>query len=493
MLHGTSECIAENELISWAAGELSHARIVALDRHVDACEHCQVLVGEALRNSGATLHGTRNAATFHDGAIVAERYRIDRFLAHGGMGEVYEATDQWLKHRVALKTLLASIADDATALARLKLEVLTARQVSHPNVCRIFDFGFHTRRPAHRKGKVEQIAFLTMELLQGESLKAKLRRHGPLAQSEAFGIVRQLASGLATAHAAGVIHRDFKPDNVMLVEAEYFERVVITDFGLARSALIASSEPLSSSHHLLGTLDYMAPEQLLGSPATPRSDLFALGVVLYEMLAGRLPFDGETAAARAFARTRKAPTPPSKLNPGITKRWDAAILRCLAIEPSERFSSAEDVVRALQDHPPPRRTRWQVPVALAAVLAAAALGYFGIRSVSRGGGSSGAPQDVEPRPDPRPAAAIPVAPLPNAPATPLLGVTSGRPAAMPARQPRFGSSPTGSASSSSTEPVPQPKPRKPPPRAIPLPARPPAITNQEKPAADGLLDPFVTQ
>jgi hypothetical protein len=147
MAQETSDCLSENELLAWVAGHLTNERIGVLDRHVDGCDHCQTLLGEALRNSreGLEPRGPKGG-TFSEGELVAERYRVVRFLARGGMGEVYEVEDQWLRQNVAMKTLLASIADDDSALARLKAEVLLARRISHPNVCRVFDLGFGEKR-----------------------------------------------------------------------------------------------------------------------------------------------------------------------------------------------------------------------------------------------------------------------------------------------------------------------------------------------------------
>jgi serine/threonine protein kinase len=353
--------------LAWTSGRLPKVRIQALDVHVDGCEHCQALIAEALRASGDADDPRPREETFADNELVAGRYRVVRFLARGGMGEVYEVYDLWLKDTVALKTLLASIADDASALARLKAEVLLARRISHPNVCRVYDLGFHDKRSTIPGMAGERVAFLTMEFLPGETLRTRLRRTGRFTLQEARPIAAQMMAGMADAHSAGIIHRDFKSDNVMLVEEEGSNelRVVVTDFGLARSSLLMFAQPLtSSSHRALGTLDYMAPEQLEGKPATQQSDIYALGVVLFEMLTGKLPFEGDSLVARALRRVQSEPPRPSSMASDIDDNWDRVILKCLARDPAERFDRVSDIGALLEASTTPsprsRRKRWLV-------------------------------------------------------------------------------------------------------------------------------------
>jgi len=291
--------------------------------------------------------------TFAVDDVVAGRYRVVRFIARGGMGEVYEVEDLELGEKVALKTICPELAATDRARERFKREILLARKVTHPNVCRIFDLGYHVVDE-------EQVTFLTMELLQGQSLGARL--HGePMGQEESLELIRQMADGLGAAHQAGIVHRDFKPANVVLVPGEEGPRAVITDFGLARTdAAGRALADVTGTGEVLGTPAYMAPEQLEGRRLTAATDVYALGLVVYEMATGARPFDGDTAFQIALMRLQGPPTAPSEHRPDLDPVWEQAILRCLAMDPSERFASTGDVVRALTGEsvaPPARRSR----------------------------------------------------------------------------------------------------------------------------------------
>jgi serine/threonine protein kinase len=239
-----------------------------------------------------------------EGPIVAGRWRITRFIAVGGMGEVYEAEDVALGERVALKTVRRDAAYDSVAVERFKREVLLARKVSHPNVCRIFEFGVE-----------REIVFLTMELLAGETLATRLRERGPMPLVEARAIAVQLCAALEAAHAAGVVHRDLKANNVMLVG----ERAVVTDFGLARafSGEASDDTSLTGRGMLVGTPAYMAPEQIDGGPIGPATDIYALGVLLFELVSGRRPFEGGSGMEVAMRRLREDPPSLRALAPNV--------------------------------------------------------------------------------------------------------------------------------------------------------------------------------
>jgi serine/threonine protein kinase len=390
------DCLTENELLAWARGGLPDERVRDLDRHVDICEPCRSLLAEALRDSsdGGGVRPPREPRgpgenTFATDELVAERYRVARLVARGGMGEVYEVEDQWLHHTVALKTLLAAVADDDSALARLKAEVLLARHIAHPNVCRVFDFGFTEKPRGRDNGVAERIPFLTMEYLAGETLAARIRRTGCLSVEAARPIVSQMLSGLAVAHAAGIVHRDFKSDNVMLVPSGDSEhpRVVVADFGLARSLRFNGQSLSSSGHHALGTLDYMAPEQLRGCPATRQSDVYAVGTVMFEMLTGRLPFGDTSALARALLRSQSAAPRVGELVPGIPPKWERVIARCLERNPSARFSEIAEIAPLLAEPArrkqlSPRAAVW-LGVVSAAALAIVAPRWSARRSIAR--------------------------------------------------------------------------------------------------------------
>lgn len=285
-----------------------------------------------------------------DGSVIAERYRIVRFIARGGMGEVYEAEDLALGGRVALKTILPTLEEGTEYVERFKREIHVARHVTHPNVCRIYDLGVHRAPAAPGEPAPPELLFLTMELLHGTTLSERLR-YGPMAITEALPLVVQLAAGLHAAHEAGVVHRDFKSANVMLVPSHKEgrpPRVVITDFGLARPA--ASTESLvsiSDGGAVVGTPAYMAPEQVVGKPATPAADIYALGIVVYEMVTGTRPFDGPSPYVVAARRLTEPPPPPRVHVPDLDPAWDEAILRCLKVDPAERFESAPEFSAAL--------------------------------------------------------------------------------------------------------------------------------------------------
>jgi serine/threonine-protein kinase len=319
------------------------------------------------------------AASFSPGEVLAGRFQIARFIAAGGMGEVYEADDRELGGRVALKTIRSGIAEEAGSIDRFKREVHLARQVTHANVCRIYDVFRH-----------EGTTFLTMELLHGETLADRLSRSGRLSTAQALPIVSQIAAGLAAAHRVGVIHRDFKSANVMLVPdagEESGVRAVVTDFGLARRSVAQDGESLSATMTagIAGTPAYMAPEQVEGGTVTAAADIYALGVVMYEMVTGERPFTGHTPLSIAVKRLKEAPSSPRERVRDLDPAWERAILRCLERDPSDRFASAGDVVRAVGGERiaggRPRRARRRIAWAAIALglLTAAAVGYRWIR------------------------------------------------------------------------------------------------------------------
>ncbi len=281
---------------------------------------------------------------FKAGDLVADRYRIVRFIARGGAAEVYEAEDRVLHSRVALKAIRREHSSNATAIERFKREIHLARQVTHPNVSRIYDLGTEQRG-------LENVLFLTMELLAGETLHRRIETKGPMGIEEALPLVQQMAAGLEAAGKAGVVHRDFKSGNVMLAPApedEGGERAVITDFGMARMASGGKeSQVVTGENLVVGSPAYMAPEQIEDGPLTPATDIYAFGVVLYEMVTGRFPFQAETALATALMRLNEKPSPPRTYAPDLDERWNRVILRCLERDPARRFASAEELAWAL--------------------------------------------------------------------------------------------------------------------------------------------------
>jgi tetratricopeptide (TPR) repeat protein/TolB-like protein len=300
-----------------------------------------------------------DSRAFAIGELVADRWRIVRFIARGGMGEVYEAEDTALKEIVALKTVLPEIAANDRAIERFTREVSVARQVTHRHVCRIHDLGTHrsTSAVAARYPKGE-IPFVTMEMLRGEPLSARLLR-GRFSPEEALPLIRQMAAGLDAAHAVGIVHRDFKGGNVILEPAADGVRAVVTDFGLARGMQPDGrfSATVTMGDGLLGSPAYMAPEQVDGRTAGPRADVYAFGTVVYEMVTGSLPFRADNPLATAIKRLTENPIPPREVRPDLDDRWERALLRALDRSPEARFASAGELVAALEgrlEEPPTR-------------------------------------------------------------------------------------------------------------------------------------------
>jgi len=264
---------------------------------------------------------------FLPGTRFGERYRIVELLGRGGMGEVYRADDLHLGQPVALKFLPQNLKNDPTALARLRNEVRVARQIAHANVCRVYDIG-----------EADDQLFLSMEYIDGEDLGSVLRRLGPPAREKSIEIARQLSVGLAAAHEAGVLHRDLKPDNVMI---DGRGRVRITDFGLASFA-----RELALAGRA-GTPAYMAPELFRAAPASTRSDIYALGAVLYELFTGQRAFRADTVSDIRHLHETATPARPSAVIPGIEPVVEEIIVRCLDKDPNLRPLSALAVAAAL--------------------------------------------------------------------------------------------------------------------------------------------------
>jgi murein DD-endopeptidase MepM/ murein hydrolase activator NlpD len=311
--------------------------------------------------------------TFQGGEILGERFRIERLLGAGGMGEVYEASDLVVREPVALKIVRFEAASDERMKARFAQEVYAARKIAHPNICRIHDLHQH-------EGGV---TFLTMELVTGETLDARLRRAGAMNLDDARLVAAQLCDALTAAHHAGVIHRDFKSANVILTESPgRAVRAVVTDFGLARIFhTVEGPHSLTESGKIVGTPAYMAPEQLTGGPITPAVDIYALGVVLYEMVTGSHLFKGERFAA-AVKRISEPPPSPRTMRPDLPVEWDRAILGCLEREPADRIASAADVWATITGEltaPPKTRPRTRaaaIGLAAATVLIVALAGVW---------------------------------------------------------------------------------------------------------------------
>ena len=315
---------------------------------------------------------------FSPGDLVAGRFHIVGFLGAGGMAEVYEAEDQLLdRQRVALKTLPADVAGDTMAIVRLQREMALARQVTHLNVCRVFDVDQHVTSSG------AAIAFFTMELLKGETLAERLQRTGPLSTTDARPLVRQMVAALSTAHAAGIVHGDFKPGNVVIVPSpEGGERLVVTDFGLARRApMDPASRSTNSVGPAWGTPRYMAPEQFAGRRATRATDVYALAAVVLEMITGKQVHPFETHAADE----KSAVSIPEGIVDPAWPSWRSAIRRGLDHNPEARFQTVDELLSALSagDSRPSPRWRWVAGVAGLSI--ALVLLVLAVRSTLQGG------------------------------------------------------------------------------------------------------------
>ena len=281
------------------------------------------------RQSGSLSFESIDDAWFVAGTILAERYRIVGLLGRGGMGEVYRADDLKLGQPVALKFLPDHLQSNGAALARFHREVRVARQVSHKNVCRVYDIG-----------EIDGRQFLSMEFIKGEELSSLLRRIGRLPADKAIQIARQLCAGLAAAHDIGVLHRDLKPSNVM-IDGDGNARIL--DFGLA-----GLTEEFHDAELAAGTPAYMAPEQLDGTEQTVRTDIYSLGLVLYELFTGRKAFEAATLHELIkLRRSNTSPTTPTSIVKDLDPVVEKVIDRCIQKDPARRPASALQVAAAL--------------------------------------------------------------------------------------------------------------------------------------------------
>jgi len=335
------------------------------------------------------------------GSLVGKRYRLERLLGGGGMALVYGARDERLDRPVAVKVLADNLAEQPEIRRRFLREAQLAAQLAHPNVVAVYDAGEQDGRP-----------YIVMEYADGESLAEELRRRGRLPAHEASALAAQVAGGLAHAHLAGIVHRDVKPANLIRANGS----VKIADFGIAHAV---EATRLTQAGTVLGTAAYLAPEQALGGEVTPASDVYGLGAVLYELLAGRPPHEAET-LTELLARKRDEPiAPPGTLEPSVPPELDALVMRCLD-DDADRRPAAAEVEQALADGPaamtrllaqpaeaptrvltrPRGRRIWLAVLVVAVVVGGTALGV----AATQGGGGAGPP---------RPAPASRVVPIPT--------------------------------------------------------------------------------
>src|SRR5215210_433315 len=259
--------------------------------------------------------------------VLDDRYDVVRPLGSGGMGEVFLARDRVLGRDVALKVLRKQFAGDEEFAERFKREAMSAASLSHPNIVQVYD-----------RGETEEgSSYIAMEYVPGGTLKERISGDGPLAAADAAALAAQVAEALGAAHERGMVHRDIKPQNVLLTTSG---RAKVADFGIARAG---SSATISRTGSVMGTAGYMSPEQALGKPATPKSDLYSLGVVLYEVLTGGLPYTADNPIAVSMKHVNEPLVPPREINPTIPEGMNALVIKLMAKDPEDRYASAGEL------------------------------------------------------------------------------------------------------------------------------------------------------
>ncbi len=280
----------------------------------------------------------QGGVALQSGMLLAQRYEILKMLGEGGMGAVYQARDTELDRIVAIKVIRPEYARDESIIQRFKQELILARQITHKNVIRIFDLG-----------ESEGMKYITMEFVEGADLRDLIRKQGKVPPNQAVEIMQQICRALNAAHGEGVIHRDLKPQNIM---QDMQGRILVMDFGLAHSM---DSAGITRTGALLGTMEYMSPEQALGHELDRRSDLFTLGLIFYELLTGTLPFQADTALASLLKRTQERAVPISELDKGLPRALSNVVSKCLERDPKQRYQDVQEVLADLnawqQDKP----------------------------------------------------------------------------------------------------------------------------------------------
>lgn len=294
----------------------------------------QVRSSEASKTRKVVIKKNRSASNGNDasmeGRVISGRYSIARKIGVGGMATVYEAHDSVLDRDVAIKMMHPQFTQSEAFVARFEQEAKSAAKLSNPNVVSVYDWGIDG-----------DVYYIVMELLEGENLKTAIKENGVMSCANAAQVAIQVCSGLSAAHKCGIIHRDIKPQNIKLMPDHLLK---IMDFGIARP----QNSHLTSTNNVLGTAHYISPEQTRGLDVTPASDIYSLGVVMYECITGNVPFDGEDAITVALKQVQEAPVPPSELVDGIDPVFERIVLKCMAKNPNDRFQSAAELRDVLE-------------------------------------------------------------------------------------------------------------------------------------------------
>ena len=308
------------------------------------------------------------------GTVLNNRYSILRTLGEGGMACVYLAHDEVLDRDVALKVLWERFARDKEFVERFEREARSAGSLSHPNIVQVYD-----------RGETEDgTAYMAMECISGGTLKDRIVREGSLSSGDAATVAIQVAGALGAAHERGVIHRDIKPHNILLSSSG---EAKVTDFGIARAAAATTT---TRTGRILGTANYMSPEQALGQRVDPRTDLYSLGVVLFEMLTGELPFRGDSPITVSMKHVNEPPPPPKKLDPGLSEGANAVVLKLLAKDPDDRYADAEGLIEDLE------KMKAGLPLAVAKNVAGASPGRTATRPATTRQNAAAPPGDRGP-------------------------------------------------------------------------------------------------
>jgi serine/threonine protein kinase len=307
------------------------ALIVRLDTEINTQFERSLSMGRVITSTSAAGVSQMPTTFMNVVSALEGRYQVLKELGRGGMGIVFQAYDKHLQEQVAIKILSPLLSNDPDALERLKREVSAARRITHPNVIRIHDIA-----------EANGLQYVSMEYFGGTTLKDHIKQSGGLSIMEAFNIASQICDGLQAAHSQGVIHRDLKSQNVIVNSAN---QVKIIDFGLAHTQQM---QGLTATGLIMGTPEYMSPEQVAGKKVDERADIYSLGIILYELFTGKVPFTGPSAISVGFQQIKDAPPAPSTLNPQISSPVEKVILKALEKEPVQRYRDVTELKHDLE-------------------------------------------------------------------------------------------------------------------------------------------------